>query len=428
MIGSETTPIDHLVRPFQKFAAREASGGILLFIASVIAFVWANSQWRETYFHLWELKITIGATHNLEHWINDGLMAVFFFVVGLEIKRELLEGELRSVKRAMLPLMAAVGGMVIPAAVYALVNHGGSGAHGWGIPMATDIAFALGILAILGNRIPTALKIFVTALAIVDDLGAVLVIAFFYTAQLVWPSLAIAAICFLLLILANLLGVRAPAVYAVIGIVLWVAVLHSGVHATIAGVLTALTIPTSRHIDTKQFVGVTRSVLAELEEAENSTDQTTIQAAQQSALMTLQEAKVKVQSPLSRMEQSLHPWVAFAIMPIFALANAGVTIERGIESLKDPVSIGVILGLVLGKPIGILLFTFIAVITGIAALPASVSRKQLAGAAILGGIGFTMSLFIANLAFDDPALLAMAKVGILSGSVIAGVIGYLVLR
>jgi NhaA family Na+:H+ antiporter len=240
-------------------------------------------------------------------------------------------------------------------------------------------------------------------------------------------SLAIAGVCFLLLMAANFLGIRNPAIYVVLGIVMWVAVLNSGIHATIAGVLTALTIPTSRRINTKQFVDATRAVLDDLQEAEASNDHTTIHAAQQSALLTLQEASEKVQSPLSRIEHALHPWVAFAIMPIFALANAGVTLQHGIESLKEPVSFGIILGLVLGKPIGILLFTLIAILTGIASSPPSISYRQLAGAAILAGIGFTMSLFIANLAFTDPQLLPMAKVGILSGSVIAGVAGYLVL-
>jgi len=421
------------MRPFQKFAAQEASGGILLITASAVAFYLANSRWREIYFHLWKTYFSIGITDfslslSLEHWINDGLMAMFFFVVGLEIKRELLEGELASPKKAMLPLMAALGGMLIPASIYAIVNHGGPGMKGWGIPMATDIAFALGILALLGKRVPVSLKIFVTALAIVDDLGAVLIIAFFYTAQVSWMSLGAAGICFALLIAANLLGVRKPAVYVVIGIVLWVFVLNSGIHATIAGVLTALTIPACSRIDTKRFAQASRAVADELEKSEESGDISAISSAQQSALLTLQEASEKVQSPLLRVEHQLHPWVSFLIMPIFALANAGVAVEHGLTSLKDPVSLGVIFGLVLGKPIGILLFTLPAVRFGLASLPESVTHKQILGAGLLAGIGFTMSLFIGNLAFADPILLSTAKIGILCGSLIAGVGGWFVLQ
>lgn len=426
-------PIEQLLRPFQRFAAREASGGILLLAASVLAFVWANSHWRELYFHFWEIKLTVGIgnvslSESLHHWINDGLMAIFFFVVGLEIKRELLEGELASIKKAMLPLMAALGGMLAPAGIYMILNHNGPGSHGWGIPMATDIAFALGILALLGNRIPVGLKVFLTALAIADDLGAVLVIALFYSTQVSWMSLGAAGIFFLLLMAANLLGVRRPAIYALIGIPLWIAMLNSGIHATIAGVLTALAIPATRRIDTRRFLQGSRSVLDQLDQAENSADPSAISEAQQSALMTLKEGSEKVQSPLSRIEHGLHPWVAFAIMPIFALANAGVTFQGRIESLANPISLGVILGLIVGKPVGIVLFSFAAVVLRIAVLPQSVSRIQLLGAGILGGIGFTMSLFITNLAFDDPLHLAAAKVGILAGSLSAGIIGWVLLR
>ena len=420
------------MRPFQEFAARETSGGILLLAASIIAFTWANSPWREFYFHLWETKLSVGIgqfslSHSLGHWINDGLMAIFFFVVGLEIKRELLEGELASLKKAMLPLMAALGGMVAPAIFYAILNYGEPGANGWGIPMATDIAFALGILVLLGNRIPVGLKVFLAALAIVDDLGAVLLIAFFYTAQISWMPLGIAGILLMLLIAANLLGVRRPAIYALIGIPLWIAVLISGVHATIAGVLTALTIPTARRINTKGFLTATRSVLDQLEQADSTADPSAVSEVQQSALMTLEEASEKVQSPLSRIEHAMHPWVAFAIMPVFALANAGVTVDGGLESLGDPISLGIILGLILGKPIGILLFALPTLRMGLAVLPQSVSRTHLVGAAVLAGVGFTMSLFIANLAFADATHLATAKIAILAGSLAAAVTGWILL-
>ncbi len=431
-IQTDKLPIEQLMRPFHQFASRESAGGILLLVTSIIAFFWANSAWSGIYFHLWETKLTFSLglftlSDSLEHWINDGLMAIFFFVVGLEIKRELLEGELASLKKAMLPLMAAVGGMVIPALIYAIVNYGGQGARGWGIPMATDIAFALGILALLGNRIPVGLKIFLTALAIVDDLGAVLVIAFFYTAQISWISLAIAGICFVLLIAANMLGVRRPAVYALIAIPLWIAVHNSGVHATIAGVLAALTIPSTRRIDTKHFLQGARSVLNKLEQADKTADQSGVSEAQQSALMTLEDASEKVQSPLSRMEHALHPWVAFTIMPIFAFANAGVALEGGLESLRNPIGLGIILGLVLGKPIGVLIFSWLTLRMKLAVLPQSVSKTQLTGAGILAGVGFTMSLFIANLAFEDPTQLSTAKIGILLGSFIAAIIGFILL-
>lgn len=432
-VAADRQPIDLLLRPFQQFAAKQTSGGILLLVASVIAFGWANSPWRDSYFHLWETKLTIGLDHfslseSLEYWINDGLMAIFFFVVGLEIKRELLEGELASVKKAMLPLMAALGGMVVPAVIYTLFNYSRPGVHGWGIPMATDIAFALGILALLGDRVPVGLKIFVTAVAIVDDLGAVLVIALFYTAQIDWGSLGIAAVCFVLLIAVNLLGIRRIYLHVLIGIALWLAILNSGVHATIAGVLTALTIPVRRRVDPQKFLTASRSALDRLEKAAGSADPSEVKGAQEAALITLEEESKKARSPLLHLEHVLHPWVAFAIMPIFALANAGVTVENGIESLKHPISLGIILGLVLGKPIGILMFSFLGILIGIASFPPSVSRTHLFGAGILAGIGFTMSLFISNLAFAEPSLISMAKIGILAGSLIAGITGWIVLR
>jgi len=382
-----------ILRPFQEFARLETAGGILLFGATVVALLWANSPLRDSYSHLWHTVMTVsigqfGLSKTLHVWINDGLMAIFFLVVGLEIKRELIEGELRTPKRAILPIAAALGGMLVPAAMFAGFNSGSEGARGWGIPMATDIAFALGVLTLLGSRAPAGLKIFLTALAIIDDLGAVLVIAIFYTSQLNLHALAIAGLLLLLLMALNKAGFRNAGVYVFVGFWLWLAVLNSGVHATIAGVLLAMTIPTDPDPDD----GIP-------------------------------------QGTLFRMEHAIHPWVTFLILPIFALSNAGVALSAEVlGKVADPVSLGVVLGLVLGKPIGITLFAWLAVKARTAALPTSVNWLQVLGAGMLGGIGFTMSLFINELAFGASVLNAEAKLAILIASAVAGIVGTLFLR
>jgi NhaA family Na+:H+ antiporter len=428
-----STPAEQLLHPFQEFLHQESSGGILLLGLTILALIWANSPWAESYNAFWQTKLTIGTSNfNLSKplilWINDGLMAIFFFVVGLEIKREVLVGELASRKKAMLPVAAAIGGMLMPAVIYALLNRSGTGAAGWGIPMATDIAFALGVLALLGKRAPLSLKIFLTALAIVDDLGAVLVIALFYTAEIAWLSLVVAAGFLLLLVIVNRLGVRHPLVYAILGIGLWVAFLKSGIHATIAGILLAMTIPAKARIGGRQFASQSRAILDEFEH-ERSQMANGISEIQQSALQTLETYIQYVESPLQRLEHGLHPWVAFCIMPIFALANAGVVLGGDIASaLAQPISLGIAAGLVLGKQVGITSFAWLAVRSGLADLPKGISWWHIYGASWLAGIGFTMSLFIAGLAFGEGPELTAAKLGILAASLIAGLAGWLILR
>jgi NhaA family Na+:H+ antiporter len=382
-----------ILRPFQEFAQLEASGGVLLFGATVAALLWANSPLAESYRAAWQTKLTVaigaaGLSKPLILWINDGLMAIFFFVVGLEIKRELMEGELRTAKRAILPIAAALGGMVVPAGFFAAFNARGEGAHGWGIPMATDIAFALGVLTLLGSRVPVALKIFLTALAIIDDLGAVLVIALFYTADILWNALVIAALLLGLLMALNKTGFSNGGVYAFVGFWLWLAVLKSGVHATVAGVALAMTIPTDPYPEDEVQEGL-----------------------------------------LYRMEHAVHPWVTYLILPIFALSNAGVALDaEAFGKVADPVSLGVMLGLVLGKPAGIAVFSWLAVKAGLAALPEAVNWRHVAGAGMLGGIGFTMALFINELAFGESVLNAEAKLAILIASAVAGIAGTAFLR
>ena len=425
------------MRPFQAFAHTEAAGGIVLLACTALALGWANSPWADGYFHLWETPLTVGAaggfglTMSLHHWINDGLMAVFFFLVGLEIKREMLVGELASPKQAALPIAAALGGMLVPAGLYVALNAGGPGAGGWGIPMATDIAFALGVLALLGPRVPAALKVFLAALAIVDDLGAVLVIALFYTAQLSWASLGLAAGVLLLLVLANRLGFRHAAVYAALGAVLWLAVLRSGVHATVAGVLLAMTIPSRTRIDEDEFVERAGAALDEFRAASTVDTDVLSNRAQQEAVHELESACDEVQSPLMKLEHGLHGVVAFGIMPLFALANAGVRLGADMfAALSLPVALGVVLGLVLGKPLGITLFSWLAARLGLAEPPAGGGAwRALHGVSWLGGIGFTMSLFVAGLAFGESGpLLDSAKVGVLAASLIAGIAGWVFLR
>ena len=412
----------------------------MLLVATAIALVWANSQWADAYHHIWETPLQIGiggwrAEWSAHHFINDGLMAVFFFVVGLEIKREMVAGELKSVRTAALPMVAALGGMVVPAAIYAVMNRGGPGMSGWGVPMATDIAFALGILALLGNRVPIGLKVFLAALAIVDDIGAILVIAIFYSAGVNWSAVAAVVVILLLSAGANAAGVRKPWAFGIIGLLLWGAVIASGVHATVAGVLLAMTIPVRTRIDEAHFLGSARRAIDDFDAAAELTatnPDTTIlsNTDHHTALEELENLVDDARPPLIRMEHALHGIVAFAIMPLFALANAGVALSA--ESLSgafaSPITLGAIMGLAIGKPLGITGFSWLAVRAGVATLPANVNWPMLAGAGILGGVGFTMALFIAGLAFTDAALLDAAKVGVLTGSAVTGVAGYLLLR
>ncbi len=425
--AANRAPIEILISPFARFARMEAAGGILLLAATVVALLWANSPWAENYHEIWHTSFSIGLGRHVlswsrHTWVNDGLMAIFFFLVGLEIKREVLIGELASLRQAAFPFLAALGGSLVPALLYLLVNGRSGHARGWGIPMATDIAFTLGVLALLGSRVPPSLKVFVAALAIVDDVFGVLVIALFYTAHISYISLALGLLGVALSFVANWAGVRHPAVYAFLGVFVWFAVLQSGVHATIAGVLLAFSIPVKSSIERKNFVSRCRRLLDRFDAAEPNS------AEAHAVIHTLESQCEMVDTPLHRLEHSLQPWVSFLIMPIFAFSNAGVHLLGQVEaSVRHPVSIGVFLGLLLGKPLGIMSFSWLAHRTGLASAPDGVSWRQIFGASWLCGIGFTMSLFIAGLALQPDSLVDMAKIGTLAASVMAGVIGSIVL-
>lgn len=422
-----------VLRPFQEFAKVGSLGGVVLLITTAIALIWSNSPWGEAYFHLWETELVIGTadsplTLTLHEWINDGLMAVFFLLVGLEIKREILVGELASPQHAALPIVGAVGGMVVPALLYTALNLGGPGMHGWGVPMATDIAFALGILALLGSRAPLGLKVFLAALAIVDDLGAVLVIAFFYSGSISWPALGGAAVCLAVLGVLNARRFCSLPPYLLLGVVLWYFVLQSGIHSTIAGVLLAMLIPTNARINAEEFSSRARSLVEEFDRTETGDLLVITSKGQQEALHGLDLAVSSVNAPLLKLEHGLNKMVSFGIMPLFALSNAGVRLDGVGPALTSPVSMGIMAGLVLGKTIGITGFSALAVRLGVATLPAGVGWRKLHGAAWLGGIGFTMSLFIAGLAFSEAAMLDAAKIGVLASSLLAGTVGFVLLR
>ncbi len=424
--------LDRVLRPFQQFVETGAIGGIILLATTVVALLWANSPWAASYEHLWAQRVVIGPAGTplemtLHQWINDALMAVFFLLVGLEIKRELAVGELASPRQAALPILAALGGMVVPALLYAAFNAGGPGAAGWGVPMATDIAFALGVITLLGPRVPVGLKVFLTALAIVDDLGAILVIAVFYTTSLDFGAILGAGVALAVLVVLNRSRVSKLLPYLLIGIVLWYFLLQSGIHATIAGVLLALTIPASTRIDAPDFSSRARALIDEFDRVDTGTGSVVTNRGQQEALHALDQAASDVNAPLLRLEHALNRPVSFVIMPLFALSNAGVALGGASGALASPIAIGVMLGLVLGKVVGISTFSWLAVRLGWATLPQNAGWGALISTAMLGGIGFTMSLFIAGLAFPDPAMLDEAKIGVLTASTIAGVIGYIVL-
>ncbi len=435
MTHDATTPVRSsrlapLLQPVEAFLSAESAGGIVLLAGALAALLWANSPWGDSYAHFWHAKLTIGIgsralAMSLEHWVNDGLMVVFFLLVGLEIKRELLIGELASLRRAALPLAAAIGGMVVPAGIYLALNAGGGGgARGWGVPMATDIAFAVGVLALVGRSVPISVKVFLLAVAIVDDLGAVLVIAVFYTSQISTGALAVAGVFLCALIALNALRVHSPLPYILLGLGLWAATLASGLHATIAGVLLAFTIPATRQMQERSYVEAMRRTLARFEvDAEAEPDRITKE--QSHAIKAMEEASQAVQTPLARVEHALLRPVTLCIVPLFALANAGVDLRSGAAAaFGHPVMWGVLLGLLVGKPAGVLLASWLAVKTGIASLPEGATVRQIVGVAALCGIGFTMSLFVANLAFPGEAdHLVASKVGILAASLLSGTIG-----
>ncbi len=414
-----------------RFISEEAYGGIILIIVTVVALVWANSPFYDSYHHLWhELKVgfvwgDINMVGSLHHWINDGLMALFFFTVGLEIKREIIGGELSTLKKASMPIAAAIGGMIFPAIIYTIIsiNHP-EYIKGWGIPMATDIAFALGLLALLGKRVNINLKIFLTALAIADDLGAVIVIAVFYTDTINFNELINAAVFLIVLVMANIAGVRRTIVYAIVGFAgVWIAFVLSGVHATIAGVLIALTIPARTKIDENEYV-TKLSLYFDKFKKERTGQHLLLPKEQARLLVKIDELGEKASTPLQRLEHSLHPVVAYFILPVFALSNAGVHIEGNFAGmLFHPVALGIIAGLVLGKFLGISLLSRLMVGLKISVLPEGVTWKQIYGVAFLAGIGFTMSMFISELAFKSGELKQIAKVGIMTASLISATIG-----
>jgi NhaA family Na+:H+ antiporter len=425
------TPIARILQPMQEFIDHEQSSGIILLAMTILALLIANSPLATGYFALLDTKVGFVAgpfelKESVLHWVNDGLMVLFFFLVGLEIKREVLVGELSNLRAAALPIIAAIGGVCVPAAIFLALNTGGPGMQGWGVPMATDIAFALGCMALLGSRIPFTLKIFLTAVAIVDDLIAVLVIALFYSSGINVAALGLGLAVLAVLFGANFLGIRSPVIYIVLGIVVWLAFLKSGVHATIAGVLVALTIPARNRIDAPTFLARAQAILSQFDANDQEASRMLTDEQQQSAVIELEEACEQVQAPLQKLEHSLHSWVSLLIMPVFALANAGVALagsQLGGEAL--PVVLGVVLGLALGKPIGLTTAAWLAVRLGLADLPKGVSWYQMVGVGVLAGIGFTMSLFISSLAFAEPALLATAKLAILIASLLAGGAGML---
>jgi NhaA family Na+:H+ antiporter len=422
-----------IARPLQEFLQHETAGGVLLLGAAVAALVWVNLP-NDSYLEFWSRHVVVdlGVVDldlTLRAWVNDGLMTIFFFVVGLEIKRELLRGELTEPRRAALPVAAAIGGMVVPAAIYLVLNSGSGGGDGWGIPMATDIAFSIGLLALLGSRVPVSLKVFLLALAIVDDLGAIAVIAVFYTDDISFGWLAMAGAMFALTALAGRLGVRDLVVYFTIAVVAWLAMHESGVHTTVAGVVLGLLTPINPHYYAEQFRKSANELVQQVEDAPPENSYETSELAK-SALRELEELARESQSPLDRLEHALHPWTSLAIIPIFALANAGVELsgDAARDAATSQIAWGVAAGLMLGKPLGIAVASYAAVRTGVAALPDGVKWAQILAVGMIAGVGFTVSLFITNLAFTNGTLIDEAKIGILAGSALIGAIGLVSLR
>jgi NhaA family Na+:H+ antiporter len=423
---------ERVLGPFEEFIHNQTTAGMLLMVCALIALVLANSPLAGPYLHVLHTPMGFGVGDwslelSLHHWINDGLMALFFFVMGLEIKREILVGELATPRQAALPIIAAIGGMLVPALIYMIVNPGGAAAQGWGVPMATDIAFAVGALVLLGSRIPQALIVFLVALAIVDDLGAVVVIALFYTDTIVLPALAAAGAFLAALIVMNLGGVRRPLPYFVLGLLLWLAMLKSGVHATIAGVLLAFTIPARARYDPLRFHAHVMDLMQRFALAVQRDANILVNDKLHAIVQSLERGAEGVETPMQRLQHLFHQPVALLVIPVFALANAGVQIpfESLGDALRQPVTLGVILGLVLGKFVGIAGSAWLALQLGVGQLPAGTRFVQVAGVALLGGIGFTMSIFIAELGFAaHPEMLVQAKIGILCASLCAGVLGY----
>ena len=417
--------------PLQKFIHTEETGAVVLLLAAAAALGLANSPWSSQYADFWHTKLSIDVhifalTEDLEHLVNDGLMALFFFVVGLEIKRELVHGELSTFRKASLPVVAAMGGMAIPALIYLLFNPTGDGAAGWGIPMATDIAFALGVLALLGSRVPPELRVFLLGLAVFDDLGAIAVIAIFYVDTISWLDLWLAIATFAAMAVCVRLGRRSPVLYTVLFFVMWQFFLKSGVHATLAGVLAATLVPAGPGVERRQYADSVESLIREFRKAtaEGRDDEA------QAIAEEIERLSRGTEGPMERLESTIHPWVSFLVLPVFALANAGIifTSETVSAAASSSVTLGIAAGLLAGKVVGIVGFTWLAIRLRLASLPSAVNWRHVLGVAALCGMGFTVSLFVSAIAFDDAGLVDQAKIGVFGASLLAGAAGYLILR
>ncbi|VAW65071.1 Na+/H+ antiporter NhaA type [hydrothermal vent metagenome] len=424
---------DKVLTPFEEFIHRETTSGLLLMAMAVVALILANSPFADAYLHIIHTEISVNTGDwalkmSLSHWVNDALMALFFFVVGLELKREFLVGELAKLRNATLPVAAAIGGMVVPAFIYFIINPTGEMATGWGVPMATDIAFAIGALALLASRVPKSLITFLVALAIVDDLGAVLVIAVFYTDTISLLPLAVAGGLLVVLMALNMSGIRKTLPYFIVAVLLWYALLLSGVHATLAGILGALTVPAIPKYNPERFSEHVKELMVRFDNSHQPGKNIMTNDALRSVVQTLENGVHSVETPLQRLEHSWHMPVAYLIIPVFALINAGIPLDLGsfAETLVHPVMLGVSLGLVLGKFIGITGACWLVIKLGLGELPKDTRFTQIAGVSLLAGIGFTMSIFVAQLGFSqNEELLLMAKTGILFASLVAGISGYI---
>lgn len=427
------SPMNFITEPFDRFFRQESSSSILLLAVTVFTLLFVNVGFYDPYYELLHQKLTFGISSftlskSLILWINDGLMAIFFFVIGLEIKREILVGELSSFRKASLPVFAALGGMIFPVIIFLSLNNAGDTHQGWAIPMATDIAFTLGIMKLLGKRVPYALKIFLTAFAIVDDLGAILVIAVFYSSSIKLMLILAAIGLFMFLLILTRFGQYNKYFYFLVSIVIWLLFLKSGIHATLAGVLVAFAIPISKNIKITHFQDQMQEAVDEFKNLSGKLSPKYILSHDQmGAVNRMDDLTDQIQSPLQSLENKLHGWVAFVIMPIFAFANAGVKIDAASFAHID-LSLIIAVSLILGNLIGISLFSFLAIKLKLASLPENTNFKQLAITGLLGGVGFTMSLFITNLAFDNQIFIDASKIGILLGSIVAGVGGYFLLK
>ncbi len=415
-----------LVLPIQQFIHIQGISSVLLLGAAIIALVWANSPWQDSYHHVWEMELTLSRLRLPVHaWINDALMAIFFFLVGMEIKHEIVHGELADMRRAALPIFGALGGMIVPALLYMALNVGHAGQHGWGVPMATDIAFSLGVLGMV-KGVPQDLKIFLLTLAIADDIGAIAVIAIFYSDSLNLESLVIGLLLLAVIFLLRKVGISQPVLYFVLGAGFWVAILRSGIHATIAGVVLGFMVPTTAALSLREFQEIGCEIVERFSKALTQGDEQTAK----NLLGSIEQLVHGTESPSDLLTRKLNDWVSFLVLPLFALANAGVTFSGGAwrELLTSRIVWGIMLGLLVGKPLGILAFARLAVRSRLAQLPNGVTWRQLSGVGILAGIGFTVSIFIGSLAFDDASQLVEAKAAVLAASLLAGTLGYFALH